>query len=252
MTPTCPLICLLLATLTKCSSVFGGKCGGLQEEQHSFDLGPLTSCVVPPSGSDLEDSCPNVDYAIPAVALQYNASRLAVIQATMSDLDAILAFQPSNINSACIQTFRNELCSFYFPRCSDDHSTVDVSFNRTRAREQCPSNLLSMAEFDVFSPKASSPHEGVYPIEPCKQKEQQVPLGMCASYVDQRLPSWLFVQVKAIEEDAVDVYNLLLHQRQCAEMWLNYTCGSVGRCWSQGCRLEHTNSKEQCNSLDDW
>ena len=250
MSPTL-LFAFFVATLARCSPVPGVKCDELQETQHSFDLGPLTSCVVPPSGSALENSCPNVDYAIPAVALQYNASRLAVIQATMSDLDAILGLQPPNIKSACVQTFRNELCSFYFPRCSDDHSTVDVSFNRTRAREQCPSDL-SMEEFDVLSPKASSPHEGVYPIEPCKQKEQQVPLGMCASYVDQRLPSWLFVQVKAIEEDAVPVYNLLLGNKQCAEMWLNYTCGSVGRCWSQGCRLERSSSREQCMDLDSW
>ena len=244
-----PVVLLLLATLASSSPFPGVKCDGLRQKQHSFDLGPLTSCEVPPSISSVKTQCPNVDYPIPAVVLEDQVFSVAYIRNILTNIDNALISSDENVKSACRQSFTDELCSFYFPRCSDDHSTVDVSFNCTRAKAQCPSSNF---DFDLFCPKVS-PHDGVYPIEPCKMKEeQQVSLDRCASYVDQALPSWLLVHVKAIEGKAVSGHGLLSGNAECAEMFLNYSCRSIGRCWSQGCRLERVNSKEQCNSTDAW
>lgn len=247
-------VCLLLATLGKCSPVSGGKCDQVQVTQHMFDLGSLTSCTVPPSGSSLA-RCPNVNYPIPAVALQDEVSHAARIQSTVTALRSAISVSTGydmSKTEACVQDFTNELCSFFFPRCSDDHSTVDVSFNCTRAMEQCP-EIQHNFDRDRFCPMVSG-FEGVYPIEPCKQKVQRVPLGNCAVAVDQTLPTWLAVQVKAIEGYSRAVYEFLdmRPQRDCADMWGNYTCRSVGRCWAQGCRLERTNSKDLCTTLQSW
>ena len=211
------------------------------------------SCAVPPTGSLVrEGSCPNVDYAVPAVTLQDADSHLTLIRSTVTALRVRIAVDHAMFDStkaeACEQEFKEELCSLFFPRCSSDRATVDVSFNCTRAVGQCPDG------FDVrFCPKLSG-YGDVYPIEPCKQKVQQVPLGNCAMAVDQTLPSWLALQVKAIEGYTIDTYDYLngTPQRDCADLWGNYTCQSVGRCWAQGCRLEHINSMERCNKLDSW
>ena len=246
--PTVPFVFLLLATLARCTPIPGVKCDGLQQTQHGFDLGPLMSCS-PPSGSDLERECSNVNYPIPEVVLQDRTFRIDIIQSVMDRVNYASQSSDPDARTACRRAFRDELCSFYFPRCSDDHCTVNVSFNCTRVEEACPDDR----EFGVFCPNVS-PHEGVYPIEPCRQKEEvQVPLGSCALYVDQRLPAWLLVHTKAFEGEAQMVYAVLSRKNEtCAEKFLSHACQSVGRCWSQGCRLERSNSKDQCNSVDSW
>ena len=246
--PTVPFVFLLLATLARCTPLPGVKCDGLQQTQHGFDLGPLMSCS-PPSGSDLERECSNVNYPIPEVVLRDQTFRIDVIQFVLNRIND--AFQDSrpDAQEACRRAFREELCSFYFPRCSDDHCTVNVSFNCTRVEEACPDDV----NFSEFCPNVS-PHEGVYPIEPCRQKEEvQVPLGSCALYVDQRLPPWLLVHTKAFEGVAQTVYEVLSRKNgTCAEKFLSHACQRFGRCWSQGCRLERSNSRDQCNSVDSW
>lgn len=247
--PTIPLVLLLLATLARCSPLPGVKCDGLQETQHGFDLGPLMSCS-PPSGYDLQTECPNVNYSIPEVARQDQTFRKDVILSVLNRIEDALRILNSaaSAREACRQAFRNELCSFYFPRCSDDHCTVSVSFNCTRVKEACPGVSF---DFGVFCPKVSP--EGVYPIEPCRQKEEeeQVRLDSCAPHADLRLPSWLLVHTKAFEGDAQTVYAELNKRNEtCAKNFLSHACQSVGRCWSQGCRLERSNSKDQCSSID--
>lgn len=239
------LFVLLLATLARCTPLPGVKCDGLQKTQHGFDLGPLMSCS-PPSGSGLKTECPNVNYSIPEVVIQDQAFRIDVINSVLNRMNDALV---SGDQNACRQAFRSELCSFYFPRCSDDHCSVNVTFNCTRAKEACPTNI----DFGMFCPNVS-PHEGEYPIEPCRQKEEeQVPLGNCVKYVDQRLPSWLLVHTKASERYAQTLYQKLAKSNEtCAEMFLSHACQSVGRCWSQGCRLERSNSMDQCKSIDRW
>ena len=246
--PTVPFVLLLLATLARCTPLPGVKCDGLQQTQHGFDLGPLMSCS-PPSGSDLERECSNVNYPIPEVVLRDQTFRIDVIQSVLNRIDDAFQNSGPDARTACRRAFRDELCSFYFPRCSDDHCTVNVSFNCTRVEEACPDEF----RFGEFCPNVS-PHEGVYPIEPCRQKEEvQVPLGSCAPYVDQKLPAWLLVHTKAFEGQAQTVYTVLSRKNEtCAEEFLSHACQSVGRCWSQGCRLERSNSKDQCNSVDSW
>lgn len=244
-------ILLALSTLSTLRVALGGPLVPKQVTSepttgpNAFDIGPIDECIVP-TPEQLPECHQYVDYAVPA-ALLATTSRSIKEKQVSGAVD--------RVPDPCSELARRYQCRLQFPKCTDE----GVQFTNdeaecTAALEMCSDGNMEYAYDHLCGPSievSQSTCTSVSTVIPDTDYCQQL-----SGWSDWYVTEWAAVLLREAERDIDGVNEFLSFQSDiqaaCVPLYSQLRCGGVGKCWSQGNRLELNATREVCVKFFDW
>ena len=253
----------VIVSVLLCSVTFGrgnplGSTDTVVERppDNPFDGGEINSCVRL-NPENVSTYC-TIDYDVPAYVAAIAPILLSEIRGALSNARS----------DSCSTTLREILCSQKFPRCRLQESG-DVHIEQTYT-QSCNQRLQTDCSTERYNglqqqhvcgfPNVTARDTDQLPASPCQPvAEYEFNLQLCHTVIDAdktMVTPWMFELMK--QKDAVvhselrDNLDGLLIDRTCQRKWAAYYCQSVGRCNSDGTRIELVNTMEDCEMLLQW
>ncbi len=204
-----------------------------------FDGGPINSCTAPSfsPGSICRDL---VNYEVPS-----SVARLVNIVE-----DHINNHLEDGVSDECREAYRNTLCLQRFPRCEGNGTILLGEQSRT---------MSVSSECNTFIQSRTRNEEIRLPLDDtCRTIGEQtfeVSLNRCAVSAGQLMTPWMLEYIQTVDHTVRNENSVLYdpqHSSGCAEPLAFHLCNFIGKCSSDGVRVEYINSYESCSRTINW
>ena len=218
---------------------------------HPFDLGVLDSCVVP-TARQLSNCSKYISHAVPGVLLSDKVLAMkhkSIIGSYNNAYDKEANLGQSTQIQACAEAVLAAECRREFPACAMVNGTRVVQFlTSTDCMDFSDCQVPPFCGGNSTSPLATcySTSEFTNNYTYCNTLD-----GWSSTYITK----WIHYILQEAESD-IDAFKALLNnplaEEKCVPLYAELRCGSVGRCYEQGTRVELNATQEVCNALINW
>ena len=203
-----------------------------------LDIGSASSCV-----SVFSPICMDfVDYLVPEPI------------ANLTDaIDAFIEIQHDNADpddGDCAEGLLEALCNEQYPRCNQSDRTVSaqLAVNCTQRLGTCTvlrsflidkycNFEISNASLDQCKTISQLSEESGYVFSRCSS---------LPSWGEDYMTEWMFSYLTEIDKSVDEFLSGRGISEQCKLDYISFRCGSVGRCWDNGNRIELTQNQADC------
>ncbi len=228
-------------------SVIVGIVQAVPNTVNPLDLGSVSSCV--PIDSYRCGSL--VDYMVPEPVANLSNVIEEFIARQYSSAS------PEAQDDDCTDALLEALCYEQYPSCNPVDGTVStqVTANCTDRLGTCTSPQFYIDEYCTFQITNAS-------LDQCKPllqlaEENSYVFKRCNStpfWVEAYVTEWMFNYLTKMDNDTDEFLREQPTTEECMADYINFRCGSVGRCWDNGKRVELIHNQTDCFGLrtTDW